>query len=317
MLKYADRIMERDFYASKSDYGKLLIIGGSYGMAGAAFLSGLAAFRSGIGMVRFLGPECNRVILQSLLPEAMYDSDGSQNEEDAADRKKLDRALNWADLVICGPGLSKSRRAVHLVKCLFDTDLSDKKLVLLDADALNIIANEKLSIKSLSVDRSRKGCNIVITPHIGEMSRLNGMETSSVKADPKTAAAEYAKENSCIVVLKDAVSYVALPGGAVYRNNSGHAAMAKAGSGDVLTGVIAGLTEVIGEGAAEGTLAGDFVHGKAGELAALYRGEHSVLARDIADAVSGVIGSSSYIYDGIFSEYIDEIPERQNNGKSI
>ena len=305
MLKYAERITERDFKASKSDYGKLLIIAGSQGMAGAAFLSGFAAFRSGIGMVRYFGPECNRTVLQTLLPEAMYDPDGSASEEDAVNVEKLNKALDWADYLICGPGLSTGRRAESIIDALFSADLSGKKLVLLDADALNRIASENRSIAALNNKRNIEsgGTNIVITPHVGEMRRLTGRSVPEIKADPAGCAAAYAKEQQCTVVLKDAVSYVAFPDGSVFENDSGHASMAKAGSGDVLTGVIAGLTAVIGAGASEGAAAGDFVHGKAGELAAAYLGEHSLLARDIADAVSGVIGSESYKYDGIFEDY--------------
>jgi len=301
--KYANRLEERDFYASKSDYGKLLIIGGSFGMSGAAYLSGLAAFRSGIGMVRYLGPECNRVILQSLLPEAMYDS--------VSDQKSFEKALGWADYVICGPGLGQSMETEKFLKLLFQADLSEKKLVLLDADALNIVSSGKFSIKELSLERSRKGreSNIVITPHVGEMSRLCKKSIAEIKETPSETALAYAREQNCTVVLKDAVSFVALPGGRVYENNSGHAAMAKAGSGDVLTGVIAGVTAITGGGAQDGAVLGDFVHGKAGELAALYRGEHSILARDIADAVSGVIGKISVKYDDIFNR-VDALYEQ-------
>ena len=313
MLKYADRITERDFYASKSDYGKLLIIAGSAGMAGAAFLSGLAAFRSGIGMVRYFGPESNRTILQTLLPEAMYDADGSVSEEGNCSAEKLRRAVSWADMIICGPGLSTGKRAKDLVKQLFVCELKGKKLVLLDADALNVVSSEKIRLIQLSGERSRKGYGspLVITPHVGEMSRLNGRTIAEIKADPVGTAAAWASENHCTVVLKDAVSYVAFPDGTVRQNDSGHAALAKAGSGDVLTGVIAGMTAVIGKGAAEGAAAGTFVHGKAGELAAAYHGEHSVLARDVADAVSGVIGSASYKYDRVFDTCEDECPEME------
>lgn len=301
--KYEYRLLNREPQASKGDYGKLLIIGGSHGMSGAAYLSGLAAFRSGIGMVRYFGPECNRVILQSLLPEAMY--------ETVSDDGGFFKALAWADYVVCGPGLGKSREAEHLLELLFAADLSEKKSVLLDADALNLISSGRFSIKELSLERSRKGkeSNIVITPHMGEMSRLCGKGIEEIKARPADTAASYAKEQNCTVVCKDAVSYVALPSGDVYENSSGHAALSKAGSGDVLTGVIAGITAVIKGPAAEGAVLGDFVHGKAGELAALYLGEHSVLARDIADAVSGVIGKISVKYDEVFDR-VDELYEQ-------
>lgn len=301
--KYTDKLSLRDFNASKGDYGKLLIIGGSPGMAGAAFLSGYAAFRSGIGMVRYYGPEENRVILQTLLPEAMYDSESRSAQPVPAGSavsypEDLKKALSWADYIVCGPGLSKSESAYKKVRFLFSCDLSEKKLVLLDADCLNIISERRLPLRVLSERRNASGreTNIVVTPHVGEMSRLTGAGIKDIKASPAETALLFSKENNCVTVLKDAVSFVSSPEGTVYENNSGHAAMAKAGSGDVLTGVIAGICAVTKAGAFEGAALGDYVHGKAGELASERKGAHSVLARDIADSVSGIIGYKGNLY---------------------
>lgn len=295
--KYIDRLSERDEKASKGDYGRLLIIGGSVGMAGAAFLSGYAAFKSGIGMVRYYGPDDNRMILQTLLPEAMYETESRSCQPASAGSPVLDfpefsRALSWADYIICGPGLSLNESARKKTRFLFESDLSEKKLVLLDADCLNIISEMKYPLKALSGKRNADGkkTNIVITPHVGEMSRLTGSHVSIIRKSPEKTALEFSAENNCVTVLKDAVSYIASPEGIIYRNNSGHAAMAKAGSGDVLTGVIAGVTAVTGADAFEGAALGDFIHGKAGEFAAEKKGVHSVLARDIAESAGCVIG---------------------------
>lgn len=295
--KYIQRLTERDLNASKGDYGRLLIIGGSFGMAGAAFLSGYAAFRSGMGMVRYYGPEENRVILQTLLPEAMYTSESRSIQSVPTGsvvscKEDLKAAVSWADRIICGPGLSKSENAVEKVRYLFSIDLSDKKLVLLDADCLNIISDRRLPLKVLSEKRRNTGkeTNIVITPHVGEMSRLTGKSIKDIKASPSETALLFSEENSCVTVLKDAISFAASPDGRICENNSGHPAMAKAGSGDVLTGVIAGINAVVRADAFESAALGDYIHGKAGKAAAAVKGAHSVLARDIADAVSGIIG---------------------------
>lgn len=297
--KYIEKLTLRDFNAQKGDYGKLLVIGGSSGMAGAAFLQGLAAFRSGIGMVRFFGPECNRTVLQSLLPEAMYTSgssvsasmsSGSRSSESAPEEvlseESLFDAIRWADMITVGSGLSKGRFARDTIAFLMKTDLSPKKLVLFDADALNIISEEEYSLGKLTGGAES---NIVITPHVGEMSRLTGKSIQSIKQNPEETASFYSKKENVVTVLKDAVTYVSSPLGDVVRNDSGHACMAKAGSGDVLAGVIAGVTAVIREDVFTGAAVGDYIHGKAGELAAAKYGDHGTLARDIANEVCNVM----------------------------
>lgn len=294
-----EKLSTRDFSAQKGDYGKLLVIGGSFGMAGAAYLQGLAAFRSGIGMVRFFGPECNRSVLQTLLPEAMYTSgsawsaslsSGSRSNssapEEVLDGASLLDALRWADCITVGSGLSKGGFARDTVHLLLESDLSRKRFVLFDADALNIISDEKLSLGTLAGG----GCtNIVITPHVGEMSRLTGKSIAEIKAHPEETALLYSERENVVTVLKDAVTFIASPGGEVAENNSGHACMAKAGSGDVLCGVIAGVTAVLKEDVFTGAVCGDYIHGKAGELAAAKYGDHGTLARDIANEVCNVM----------------------------
>lgn len=324
--KYENHLQRRDPNASKSNFGKLLIIGGSCGMAGAAFFAGLAAFRCGIGMTAFYGPECNRMILQTLLPEAMYNSCDANTAGDAANAAdadngvaadaihtsetdelssvSLEKAVNWADRIICGPGLSTSAQAEKLLRQLLKLDLSDKRLLLFDADALNLIALHGLDLKAVStpcrktalenredfgsraVLKSHTGLksNVVITPHVGEMSRLTGLSIQKIKENPAAVAADFAQKNNCTVVLKDAVTYIASPDGSVFQNDSGCSALAKAGSGDVLTGVIAGICAITGADAAESAALGCYIHGRAGEKAAAKLGIHSTLARDIAEA---------------------------------
>ena len=172
-IRHKQKLSVREPDSNKGTYGKLLIIAGSSGMAGAAYISGLAAFRSGIGMVKYFAPEANRIILQTLLPEAMYAS---------CEGKELSDELDWADYVIVGPGLSKNEAAKAMVAELFRADvvsrLHKKKLVVIDADALNIIAEEGYDLRLLSgVDtigdgRTKAFSNIVITPHMMEMLRL-------------------------------------------------------------------------------------------------------------------------------------------------
>ena len=302
----AAKLMRRDEDANKSAYGKLLIIAGSRGMAGAAYMSGLAALKSGIGMVRYLGPECNRIILQTLLPEAMYESydayseNGCRTNGDEAERQfaeKIEKCLSWADYLILGPGLSKDENAVRLVRTLFSGTFTAKlqrmKLIVVDADALNIIADEQLDVGRLGryaetaeIAGENICSNVVITPHIGEMSRLSGMSIPEIKADPVACAESYAAGHDVNVVLKDHISVVRC-GEHTYLNTGGSPALAKAGSGDVLTGVIAGVTAVLKGDIPAAVPTAVYLHGRAGKRAAEAKGVHSVLAHEITD----------YIYD--------------------
>lgn len=297
--KYGSLFLERDRDANKGTYGKLLIIAGSPGMAGAAYLSGLAAFSCGIGMVKFLGPEENRVILQTLLPEAMYGSlpaDTGYDEgplevdgyHDAFD-DVIKSSLKWADYVILGPGLSKKDEAVQLVYRLFKDDMAalirEKILTIIDADALNIIADERLELRAL--DRG-SGTNVVITPHVGEMHRLlrsdsyeDSHHISYIKENAARLSSEYSLRHGVMTVLKDHVTTVSVPPD-IYRIDSGSGAMAKAGSGDVLTGFLAGTAAVLKGDTIASVPLGVYLHGLAGTLAAERNGPHSILASDIA-----------------------------------
>lgn len=284
--KFREKLCERDYYARKGDYGKLLIAGGSPGMAGAAFLSGLAAFKTGVGMVRYFGPEENRIVLQTLLPEAMYSSGGAFSSG-FADAAALKGALSWCTSLIAGPGMSLEKYARDTVKQIFDADLTEKDLVLLDADALNIISEGGFSIRRLS--SGRKETNVIVTPHVGEMSRLTGKSISEIKEDPVKAAAEFSEKENCVTVLKDAETYIASPCGEVCGNNYGHPSMAKAGSGDVLTGIIAGAVNVLKEGVYIGACAGDHIHALSGVLCAQKYGSHGVLAGNLAEEAAMIM----------------------------
>lgn len=278
------KLNKRDCFANKGSYKKLLIIAGSKGMAGAAYLSGLAAFKSGIGMVKYLGPEDNRNILQTLLPEAMYES-----IEKADFTAQLKKSVNWADSIILGPGLSQSEDACRIVKAFSEDEIREVikgKCFLIDADALNIIASHS-ELKAIYNE------DTIITPHVGEFARLTGLRIDEIKKAPFTVTADYAAKNGISVVLKDNVSVIAVNDREsgkteLYINTEGSAALGKAGSGDVLTGAIQGMLAVISEGD-DGVK--DFrkhlmntvcIFGRAGRLCAEMFKEHGSLARDVA-----------------------------------
>lgn len=260
-------IRNRAAYSNKGTFGRVLVIGGSYGMAGAAYLSALAAYRSGAGLCEIFTTEANRQILQTLLPEAVITV---YSEVDLSFR--LETSLARADSVVIGPGLGTDLTAERLVKETFE---QCKVPMVCDADALNIVAKGNLRYPN---------CPVVVTPHLGEMSRLTGEGVIDIRGSLTTAAKEYSARTGTVCLLKDARSVIS-DGHFTYVNMSGCSAMAKGGSGDVLTGVVAAIMAG-GFSASDSALYGAFLHGRAGEAAAEKLGMHAVLARDIADCIN-------------------------------
>lgn len=259
-------VSERPAYSNKGTFGRVLVIGGCVGMAGAAYLTALAAYRSGAGLVEILTHPDNRTICQTLLPEAVYTA-----YDPEAPEKALAASLARTSSAVIGPGLSKSDTARRLVRFTVE---NSRVPTVFDADALNIIAEERLAYPKTPT---------VITPHLVEMYRLTGKTVPDIASDLIRTAREYADENRVTCVLKDARSVIA-SAEHTYLNLSGCSALAKGGSGDVLAGVIAALL-ASGIGTDLSAAYGAYLHGKAGRKAAEIHGIHGVLARDIADAV--------------------------------
>jgi NAD(P)H-hydrate epimerase len=249
------------------------VIAGSVDMAGAAIFSAKAAYLSGCGLVRILTPEENRVIIQSALPEAILTSYNSKKP----DRDTINGALQWADVIVCGPGLGKGDAA----RLLVHTVLKNAAVpVILDADALNIIAEETEILQ-------RPHTELILTPHLGEMARLCNATISYIKDHLLETAQEFARTYNLILVQKDARTITAVPYGMTYVNLSGNNGMATGGSGDVLTGVIAGLAA---QGAAPSLAAplGVYIHGLAGDAGAKKLGCYSLTAGTLLEALPEV-----------------------------
>ena len=273
-------IEEKDLYlipkrkrsAHKGTFGRVLVIAGSYGMCGAAYLSAAAAYRSGAGIVEVFTPECNRSVLQILLPEAIVTS----YDPKSLDTDILYEAVERASCIVIGPGIGTGECAKSLVKEVFK--YSDSPLIV-DADALNVIANEALSFP--------KDVPVIITPHPGELSRLTGRSVKELSCDTWGSAAVFARENDIICVSKFARTVVT-DGDKIFVNMSGGPSLAKGGSGDVLTGVIAGMLSS-GLSPMDAASVGVYVHGRAGDISAERLGDYSSLARDVIEAVPHVL----------------------------
>lgn len=265
--------LRRDPMGNKGTFGKILIAAGSREICGAALLCSEAAFRSGAGMLRAVTEESNRLPFLMKLPEAMLTL---YREGEPLPGKSLENALKWADLVLAGPGIGTGSTARELVSRLLT---GSSVPVVLDADALNLIAQEPALLKQAKIPT-------VVTPHLGEMARLTGKSISELKQDLPAAAADFAEKFHTVCVLKDARTVVASPEGTVFVNSSGCSALATAGSGDVLAGILASLlVQQKNSGNPRPTeqtaAAAVFLHGLLGEQAARQKGEASVLAGDL------------------------------------
>lgn len=263
-----DALPPRNEAGNKATFGKLLVIAGSDSISGAAFLCAKAALSSGIGMVHIFTHRDNRSILGMLLPEALITTYGN----DSKDLEKLPALLDWADACVIGPGIGTGDFSRALLERFIKLNTLP---TVMDADALNIIASDQ------SYDGHEAGFPAAVTPHVGEMSRLTGLSISEIKADPVTAAVNYADRTGFVCVLKDAVTVTALPHEGYYINASGCSALATAGSGDVLCGMIAGFLLRYKESGLPVIPMAVYEHGKRGENAARIKGADAVLASDL------------------------------------
>lgn len=255
---------------NKGSFGKVFLLAGSPQMSGAALMAARAAYRTGSGMVKLHTASENRAAVQSALSEVMtsfYKMEDICSEE-------IEKGLAWCDAAAIGPGIGTGAAARRMLRLFLS---KCKKPCVIDADALNLISEEIGLLKSVS-------SLCTVTPHMGEMSRLTGIPVPYLKADPIKAALDFAKEYKVICVLKDARTVTAFPDGRSYLNSAGNNGMATAGSGDVLTGILAGL---LGQAAAGGyplmeeIPRGVLLHGAAGDAAALKTGTVSLMATDI------------------------------------
>lgn len=267
---YRKMLPDRPEDSNKGTYGRLLVIAGSKGMAGAAYLNAHAAYMTGAGLVRIYTSSDNREILQTLLPEAIITTYEEYNKEE------LLSLLTWADSVCIGSGLGMSRLSEKILKTVIEYV---KVPCLIDADGLNLLAENKNYLNQMAERR------FVITPHMKEMSRLTGTPVEELKADRMQILKDFISRYRITCVLKDSRTLIASEEKGIRMNLTGNSAMAKAGSGDVLAGVISGwmVQEKEAEDAAE---LGTYIHGLSGDLAKFEKGVYSVMARDLIEYIS-------------------------------
>jgi ADP-dependent NAD(P)H-hydrate dehydratase / NAD(P)H-hydrate epimerase len=263
------KVAPRAANAHKSSAGRLLVLAGSSGMAGAAALTVEAAMRAGAGLLRVASAADNRVILQTIVPEATF-----------LDREHLDAAdLESMHALVAGPGMGQtSQTRASLERAL---SLMPGKPVLLDADALNVLSPDDGSLRQAGHGRS-----LIITPHARELSRLTGADLDDILTDPCGAARSAAQRFDCTVLLKGQPSLIATAGGALLVNTTGSSDVATAGMGDQLAGTI-GAFLAVGVDPLCAAGVGLFLSGRAADLNGMGRslGPRDVSAR-MADAMA-------------------------------
>jgi ADP-dependent NAD(P)H-hydrate dehydratase len=257
--------------SNKGTYGRVLVVGGSRGMSGAAVLCASAALRGGAGLVRAAVPAEILPIVAPVNPCVMtaglpHDDAGRFAGHALAEALELAQA---SDVIALGPGLGRSAALTTFV-ARFIQHCSKPQIV--DADALNALAEDPAALK-------QHAAPVIVTPHPGEFARLLGTDTTIVQAQRRDLAEQFAHDHNVVVVLKGHATLIT-DGRRLFRNPTGNPGMATAGSGDVLTGLIAAL---VGQGlpAFEAAQLGVYLHGMAGDLAARELGEISLIATDL------------------------------------
>ena len=266
-------LRDRPTNSHKGTFGHVLVVGGSVGMSGAVVLASQAAVRSGAGLVSAAVPATIRSEVEAASLESMtlelpgFDTDHAlPSEAGGAAKKVLDEAQR-RDVVALGPGLG--RGAETFVRGV----LGVARPLVLDADGLNALGQD---LKALAQRRAPT----VLTPHPGELGRLLGCTAAEVQKDRIAAARTAAKKSGSVVVLKGHQTLTCTETGEVWINTTGNSGMATGGSGDVLTGLLAGLLAQ-GLGAPEAARLAVFLHGASGDLAVREVGEAALAASDL------------------------------------
>lgn len=265
---------KRDRVGNKGTFGKVALLAGSAKMAGAALLAGKGAFACGCGMVKIVGPLENRAVLNQALPEAMVTDD-------------ICEAAGWADVLAAGPGLGTQEEAQRQLAFIIE---ETRQPLVLDADAVNLLAQKRKLLERLILLQQKEESQrpLVLTPHPGELARLCGCSIGEVLEDPVFWVRKWAKNLQAVVLCKGAATCVANPDGKLYVNGSGNSGMATAGSGDVLTGMVASLAAQEKDGFWASCI-GVYLHGLAGDLAARKKSVYGMKAGDIAEMVPKVL----------------------------
>lgn len=268
-------------YSHKGDYGRIFVLAGSRGYTGAAALAAEAALRAGAGLVTLGIPASLNPILEEKLTEvitrplAEVEGGGSLSYTALGE---IEESLKRQDVLALGPGLSRHPETARLVKELLQRAALP---AVIDADGLNNLSDEPGLIREAKAP-------LVLTPHPGELARLNKKSIAEIEADRVGAARAFAREYNVVLALKGVPTVVATPDGRCYLNSTGNSGLASGGSGDVLTGMIAGL---LGQGLApwQAAVCGVYLHGLIADRLRPETGERAMIAGDLLKKMPQVL----------------------------
>lgn len=263
----------RPMDSNKGMYGHVLVVGGSLGKSGAAAMAGMAALRAGAGLSTVAVPGSVLASVASFAAELMTEP-LPETKSGSIDVPALDRVIELTtamSVVALGPGIGRQPETVEFVLELVKRV---KCPMVIDADGLNAFQG-----KTELLDGGQRP--LVLTPHPGEMSRLTGLPIKEVQADRLNVARQFAQEHRVVLVLKGNNTIVALPDGQAWVNPTGNPGMATGGTGDILTGMTAGVIGQMPDDVAQAAIAAVYLHGLAGDVAAETMGEHSLTATDL------------------------------------
>lgn len=271
---FAALLADRSPDGHKGTYGHALVVGGSVGKSGAVAMAGMSVLRSGAGLSTIATAKSALPMVAAFTPEIMTEplaetEEGSISPESYR-QERIAQVMEGKDVVALGPGIGRHAATVFFVRHFVE---DCKVPLVIDADGLNAFAGQTEKLNGAK--RS-----LVLTPHPGEMSRLTGLSTADVQKDRIGVARKFAAEHQCIVVLKGHRTLIALPDGTVWVNTTGNPGMATGGTGDVLTGMVAGMMAQTKD-VAMAVRAAVYLHGLAGDAAREKVGEASLVASDL------------------------------------
>jgi ADP-dependent NAD(P)H-hydrate dehydratase / NAD(P)H-hydrate epimerase len=265
--------------ANKGTFGAVLVLGGSLGKAGAPAMAGMAALRAGAGLSTVATAKCVVHTVAGFHPELMTEP-LEQTQEGAISgkllaKRRIDSLVQGKAVLAIGPGISRNPETAKLVRSLVS---KCKTPMVLDADGLN-------AFEGHAAELNGKGRSLVITPHPGEMARLVASSAGAVQRDRLNVARTFAREHGVVVVLKGHRTVIAEPDGVVWVNTTGNPGMATGGTGDILTGMVAGLIAQNPGRIMDAVIAAVYLHGLAGDVACETTGEQSLIATDLLAAL--------------------------------
>lgn len=268
-------LKKRENNTYKGIYGKLLIIAGSKGMSGAAYMSAEAALKSGAGLITLACCESINAVLEEKTTEVMTmslpDADGHISRDAIVD---ILEKIEEATAVLIGPGLGRSSDAEAIVQAVLQYS---KVPVIVDADAINAVARNKRMLELCA-------CDLVFTPHTMELSRLTGLDVDQIESERIDISRDFCENNGAVLLLKGHHTIVTGTDLTQYINTTGNPGMATGGSGDVLAGII-GAFAARGIDCEKAAAAAAYIHGMAGDIASQKYGEESMSASDILECI--------------------------------